>query len=227
MRAPVSVIIPVLNEEAGLARTLGALGEGLQAGIIRELVLSDGGSEDGTRVIAEAAGAVWVSGPAGRGGQVARGIAASGGEWLLVLHADTVLEAGWVEAVLRAVERGQSGYGWLRFAAEGFAPRFVAGWANLRSRVFGLPYGDQGLLVSRALLESAGGYPALPLMEDVALACALRGRLKALGFTARTSARKYEREGWSRRGFRNLSLLARYLCGADPERLAELYRRRC
>ncbi|WP_224826556.1 TIGR04283 family arsenosugar biosynthesis glycosyltransferase [Cognatishimia sp. MH4019] len=226
MRAPLSIIIPTLNAEAGLPETLASLTEGLRAGIIREVVVSDGGSTDGTLRVADAAGAVVVTGAPGRGGQLRRGVTASGGDWLLVLHADTVLEPGWCDVVQEAMAQARAGYGTLRFRADGFAPRFVAGWANLRSRVLGLPYGDQGLLVSRAAYGAAGGYPDIPLMEDVALARALRGQLSPLGFIAQTGAERYLQGGWVRRGWRNLVTLVRYLLGADPEVLAQAYRRR-
>ncbi len=226
MRAPLSIIIPTLNAEADLAATLASLMEGLQAGVIREVVVSDGGSTDGTVRLAETAGAKVVTGAPGRGGQLRRGVAASGGPWVLVLHADTVLEPGWCAAVQNAMAEGRVGYGQLRFRANGFAPRFVAGWANLRSRVFGLPYGDQGLLISRAAYDAAGGYPDIPLMEDVAMAQAMRGQLSPLGFTALTGAERYLQGGWVRRGWRNLVTLVRYLLGADPEKLAKAYRRR-
>ena len=228
MRAPISVVIPTLDAGAELPGTLSALAEGLQAGAIRELVISDGGSADATLEHAEAAGAVVVTGPPGRGGQIARGVAASAGEWVLILHADTHLAPGWSGAALAHVSRGsgEAGYFRLRFRSAGVAPWFVAGWANVRSRAFGLPYGDQGLLVARALLAEVGGVPELPLMEDVALARALRGRLRVLAGEALTSAARYEAEGWFRRGARNLWTLGRYLAGVSPEVLARAYRRR-
>lgn len=225
MPAPVSIIMPVLNAEHGLRRSLPALTEGLEAGLIAELILSDGGSSDATARVAEAAGAVWITGAPGRGGQIARGVAAARAPWLLILHADTALGPGWSGAVIDALpEAGRARYGDLRFDSGHPMARVVAGWANLRTRAFGLPYGDQGLLIHRDLLRKVGGIPDLPLMEDVALARALRGRLAPLGVTVSTSAARYEREGWLRRGARNLSLLARYLGGADPARLARAYR---
>lgn len=218
--------MPTLDAAAGLAGAAAALIEGLQAGLIADLVVSDGGSTDGTVALAEALGATLVTGPASRGGQLARGVAASRGAWLLLLHADTELAPGWTAAVADHIARhpDRAAHFRLAFRAAGAAPRIVAVWANLRSRLFGLPYGDQGLLVSRALLDEVGGIPDIPLMEDVALARALRGRLRALPLTARTSAARYEHEGWTRRSLRNALTLARYLSGTPPERLARGYR---
>lgn len=100
----------------------------------------------------------------------------------------------------------------------------VAGWANLRSRMLGLPYGDQGLLVPRHTYQAAGGFPDQPLMEDVALVRALP-KVTVLNTRAFTSAERYERAGWIRRGARNLWTLLRYFLGADPQALAQTYRR--
>ncbi|MCG6903459.1 MAG: TIGR04283 family arsenosugar biosynthesis glycosyltransferase [Rhodobacter sp.] len=225
MRAPVSIVIPTLNAGAELPETLASLGEGLQAGLIRELIISDGGSQDETLAVANAAGAEIIEGPAGRGGQLARGVAASAGGWLLVVHADTHLAPGWAEAVLKHLRDGSADAAYFRlaFRSRGIAARLVAHWANLRSRLFGLPYGDQGLLIPRALYDQLGGYPDMPLMEDVAMARALRGRLRPLKATALTSAQRYKTRGWLRRGTRNLITLARYLAGTDPGKLARDY----
>jgi len=100
----------------------------------------------------------------------------------------------------------------------------VAGWANLRARA-GLPYGDQGLLLPRVLYDAVGGYPDQPLMEDVAIVRALKGQLTVIPARIETSAEKYERQGWVRRGARNLWTLARYRAGVSPERLAQSYRK--
>ncbi|MBD3677503.1 MAG: TIGR04283 family arsenosugar biosynthesis glycosyltransferase [Rhodobacteraceae bacterium] len=227
MRAPLSIVIPTLNAGAELPDTLASLMEGVEAGLVRELVISDGGSEDDTLAIADAAGAVLATGTAGRGSQLARGAEAAAGPWLLFLHADTHLAPGWTDAVQAhiAEHTGAAGYFRLAFRARGLRPRIVAGWANLRSRAFGLPYGDQGVLIPRALYDHVGGYPEIPLMEDVAIARALRGRLLPLDGEARTSAVRYQQQGWLWRGARNLLTLTRYLMGADPERLARAYKR--
>src|SRR6056297_428884 len=223
MRAKLSVVMPTLNATQGLARSLPALAEGLDAGLIRELIISDGGSTDPTLTIADEAGALVVSGPASRGGQLRRGADAATGEWLLFLHADTVLPPGWAEMVQDQISTGRPAYFRMRFDAAGLAPSLIAGWANLRARRFHLPYGDQGLLISRAEYDAVGGFRDIPLMEDVAMARALGARLQGLPGYVTTSADRYRRDGWMRRGARNLSLLLRYLMGADPERLARRY----
>ncbi|WP_223424660.1 TIGR04283 family arsenosugar biosynthesis glycosyltransferase [Tateyamaria pelophila] len=222
MAAPISVIIPTLNAQADISACLAALVEGLDAGLITELIISDGGSTDDTMVLAEAWGGEIVTGPPSRGGQLSRGCAAARGTWFLILHADTVLAPGWSGAVAAHLSQNTAGYFKLRFDQGG---RFVAGWANLRARLFGLPYGDQGLLIPRELYHSVGGYPVQPLMEDVALARALSGRLVPLDVVAVTSAAKYRQQGWVRRGARNLWTLLRYFMGTSPEVLAKAYRR--
>ncbi|KIC12334.1 glycosyl transferase [Leisingera sp. ANG-M1] len=226
MPAPVSIVIPTLNAAEELPAALECLMEGLAAGLIRELVISDGGSADGTRAIAEAAGAEWISGAPSRGGQLRRGCAAARGDWLLVLHADTHLAPGWAQAVAQHLETGQGHPACFRlqFRARGLMPAWVAGWANLRTRLFRLPYGDQGLLIGRAGYEAAGGYPDQPLMEDVALARRLK-RVAVLPCAARTSAVRYQKAGWMTRGARNLWTLTRYFLGASPEKLARSYRK--
>ena len=224
MPSPLSVVIPTLNAADELGPTAAALMPGLAAGMIRDLVVSDGGSTDGTEALADALGATWVSGPAGRGGQIALGVAAAKGDWLLLLHADTRLSPDWAGETERFVARdeGRAGYFRLRFRAKGLWPRTFEAGVRLRSRV-GLPYGDQGLVLSRATLSAVGGVPDQPLMEDVALARALSGRLTALDAVAETSAARYLAEGWARRGARNLGLLARYMVGTPPERLVGRY----
>ncbi len=225
MRAVLSIVIPTLHAEHILPPTLQCLFEGISAGLIRELVISDGGSDDATLAIADAAGAVLVSGPPSRGGQLLRGAELTSGSWILFLHADTHLPEGWSEAAAEHIRRsGDAAAFRLKFRAKGLAPRFVAAWANQRSRI-GLPYGDQGLLISRQLYDSIGGYSDIPLMEDVDIARRFKGRLRLLGMTVTTDADRYLQEGWLRRGSRNLLTLARYLAGVPPEELAKSYGR--
>lgn len=228
MPAPITVVIPTLNAASALPETAGALMPGVEAGLIGTLVVSDGGSNDDTLGIAKGLGARIVTGPSGRGAQIARGVAEARSDWLLILHADTHLSGDWVDALRHhlAHEVDRAGYFRLAYRAPGLTPRLVAGWANLRSRWLGLPYGDQALLIHHATLDAVGGIPDLPLMEDVALTRALKGRLRVLPATARTSAERYLEEGWLMRGARNLWTLARYLGGADPAVLARSYKRK-
>jgi rSAM/selenodomain-associated transferase 2 len=225
MRAQVSVVVPTYNAEPALAACLGALMEGVERGLIRELIVTDGGSSDASGAVAQAWGAEVLNGAASRGGQLKRGVAAAKGEWVLIIHADTVLTAGWTDAVCAHLAHPEVA-GWFRLAFDqrGVAAWSVAGWANMRSRL-GLPYGDQGLLIHRDLYNTVGGYLDQPLMEDVALARCLYGKLKALDGVAVTSAHKYRQQGWLRRGGKNLWTLFRYFMGVSPERLAQSYRR--
>ncbi len=224
MRAPLTVVIPTLNAEAALPISLVAVYEGVEAGLLRELIVVDGGSDDGTCSLAEEVGAEVLHAAPSRGGQLKAGGAAAKGAWLLFLHADTELASGWTDVVAAHMARHADCAGYFRLGFdEGGA--WVARWANLRSRLFGLPYGDQGLLVSARLYREVGGFAEMPLMEDVALARALRGRLRGLDHLAVTSSAKYHAQGWVRRGARNLWTLLRYFCGVSPERLAESYRK--
>jgi glycosyltransferase involved in cell wall biosynthesis len=198
--------------------------EGLDACLIREVIISDGGSTDATGAIAQAWGAEMVQGQASRGGQLRRGCAAAKGDWLMIVHADTVLQPGWARAVSDHLASSKAGWFQLAFDKGGMPGRIVAMWANLRSRL-GLPYGDQGLVLPRPLYEGVGGYPDQPLMEDVAVARALKGQLIGLQVQAVTSPAKYQTQGWLPRGGRNLWTLIRYGFGASPDDLARQYRR--
>ena len=117
MPAPITVLMPTLNAAADMPRALASLGEGLTEGLIRELIVSDGGSTDATLDIADAAGATIVTGPASRGGQLRRGAVRARADWLMVLHADTVLGQGWTRPAAEAIRHGQAGYFTLRFDA--------------------------------------------------------------------------------------------------------------
>ena len=228
MSAPVSVVIPTLEAADRIGPCLGALGEAVMEGVIHEVIVADGDSSDAIAEVAEAVGARLVTAPRGRGQQLAAGAKAARGDWLLFLHADTVLAPGWGAAVLAHVQARpeRAGYFTLRFDTPGPMARIVAGWANLRAALFALPYGDQGLLISRALYDQAGGYRSIPLMEDVALVRRIgRRRLALLGAEAVTSAARYGADGWLRRGWRNLTTLALYFLGVAPEQLARRYER--
>ncbi len=226
MPAPLSIIIPTLNAAGDLPLCLESLVPGLEAALIREVIVSDGGSGDATLEIAEAAGCTLVKSDKGRGTQLSAGSNEARGGWLLFLHADTALSPDWAEATTRHIESNQDKAAAFKlvFRSNADGARWLEKRANRRARWFGLPYGDQALLISRALYDEVGGYADVPLMEDVMIARAVgKKRLVHLGAEARTSAAKYERDGWHKRTWSNAFLLTRFMLGASPEKLAKRY----
>lgn len=215
-----SVVIPALNAAAALPGTLAAL-EGAD-----EVVVVDGGSGDGTAEVAEELGARVVTAPRGRGVQLAAGVVAARGRWLLLLHADTVLAPGWREAAAAhmAAGTGRAGYFQFRLASQDPRARRLERVVAWRCRLMALPYGDQGLLIAQTLLRQVGGVRKLPLMEDVDLVRRLgRRRLVPLPADAVTSPARWERDGWGRRSLRNVACLALWHAGVPPRLIARLY----
>lgn len=225
--AALSIIVPALDAADRIQAGLRSVAVPV-AGAMPEIIVVDGGSRDGTVAAARAAGARVMTAPRGRGSQLAAGAAAAGGDWLLFLHADTVLAAGWAEAAAAFMvsPAGTTGAAVFRFALDDPSPtarrleRLVA-W---RCRVLALPYGDQGLLIGRALYHALGGYRPLPLFEDVDLVRRIgRSRLTLLPAAAITSAERYRRAGYLARSLRNLGLLTLYFAGVPPRLLVRLY----
>ena len=221
-----TAILPTLNAAATLGPTLEALAGGL-AGV----VVADGGSTDGTAAIAIAAGAHLVIAPRGRGSQLAASTGAVATPWMLVLHADTHPGPGWRDAAeaFMADPANDRRAGYFRFALDDPAPqaRRLERMVAWRCRWLGLPYGDQGLLISRDFLAELGGYRPILIMEDVDLARRIgRGRLVALDPPFVTSAARWREQGWWRRSARNLACLALWFAGLPPSRIARLYARR-
>ena len=213
----ISAIVPTLNAAAHLGECLAALGDA------DELIVSDGGSTDGTRDLARRGGARVVEGTAGRGRQLAAGAAAASGNVLLFVHADTRLGLGW----RRAAEKHLAGFEApacfrLRLDDPAWQARAVETAVGLRTRLFALPYGDQGLMVRRDLYENAGGFSPLVLMEDVEILSRLP-RVRMLDVDAVTSAERWRRDGWAHRSLRNLACLSLWKLGVSPERIAALY----
>jgi rSAM/selenodomain-associated transferase 2 len=223
------IVIPTLNAATTIARTLSAASTARGVWPCR-IVVCDGGSADDTVEIAHARGAQVITAPPGRGGQLAAGAAAAGGksDWLLFLHADTVLSPDWVTAAGQFMDGAASGetagYFRLRFDSDSPRARTVERWAAWRCRTLGLPYGDQGLLIKRTFYDRVGGYRDLPLMEDVDLMRRIgRQRLAALDAEAKTSAARYERDGWTLRPLRNLFCLSLFSLGVPPHLIMRIY----
>lgn len=233
MTTDLDVVIPTLNAAPTLQRTLVALGDAApgSSDLGLHITVSDGGSRDETVALARQAGAaVVISAVAGRGPQLAAGAEAGRAAWLLFLHADTVLGPGWTAVVrsftARKANAGKAGYFRLRFDTADHRARRVERLATLRCRLLGLPYGDQGLLISRALYDYLGGFKPLPLMEDVDLVRRIGAKnLVPLDAEALTSPARYERDGWTRRPLRNLGCLALYFLGVPVPALQRLYGR--
>ncbi len=216
------MVIPVLNA----ARLLPAALQSLAGDPVAEIIVADGGSTDASALCAAQVGARVIAAPRGRGRQLTAGIEAARQDWLLLLHADTRLGEGWREAVAAHTGTTERHAAYFRFALASEDPRArrlerLVAW---RCRQFGLPYGDQGLLIHRRLLEQVGGMRPLPLMEDVDLIKRLgRVRLVGLDVPAITSAQKWERDGWLARSFRNLLCLGLYYLGVPPGLILRLY----
>lgn len=226
MPAPISVIIPTLNSAQHLQRSLGALGEGIMDGLLAEVIFADGGSTDDTEQIAQEIGATFIPTKKGRGNQMAQAAKQARGEWMLFLHSDSILDRDWQSAIVQHLARPEkAAYFKLRFDEDSLAAKIVSTWTNFRARWFGLPYGDQGMLIHKRLYKSVGGFPETPLMEDVAMARLLHGNLVPLPVVIETSAEKYRKNGWFKQSLSNFGLMFRYFIGANPIDLAAKYYR--
>lgn len=222
----ISVVIPTLNAAPTLPATFLSIFDAAIEGSVSEVIVCDGGSDDKTLLIAEDAGATVIQCERGRGQQLRAGAEAAKRPWLLFLHADTALESGWTDEALSFIKKGEGAAAAFRFrlADNGVKPRLLEAAVGLRCGLFRLPYGDQGLLISRALYDAVGGFSPIPLMEDVDLLRRLgRSRIAMLKTAAITSADRFRRDGYFRRSARNLSCLFLYYCGAPPERLVKRY----
>lgn len=225
-QALLSIVIPTLEAEKELPATLDCVAA---AGMASEVIVADGGSADSTPLIAAEAGVRFVAAGGGRGPQLTAGAGASTGDWLLFLHADSRPQPGWGPAVgtfmREPANRFRAGY--FRFALNDPTPaaRRLESLVHWRCRVLGLPYGDQGLLISREFYDFLGGFAALPLMEDVDMARRIgRRRLVELPVAAVTSAERYRRGGYWLRPLRNLLCVGLYFAGVPPRAIEPLYR---
>jgi rSAM/selenodomain-associated transferase 2 len=228
MKPVLSIVIPALNEAAGIEATLQALQPLRLRGV--ELVLADGGSSDATPTLAQPWVDAVVDAPRGRALQMNAGAARARADVLLFLHADTRLPPLADVLVLQAVQRSGKGACWGRFDVriEG-RPRMlcvVAALMNLRSRASGIATGDQAIFITREAFERVGGFPEQVLMEDIEISRRLKrlGRPACLRARVCTSGRRWEQRGVWRTIVLMWRLRWRYWRGESPARLAEAYR---
>lgn len=223
--APLAVVIPARDEAPRLPSLLADLARAPE--LVREVWVVDGGSLDGTASVARLGGARVLRERPSRGWQLRRGIAVSSAPWLLLLHADGRLPARWPQAVARAMAMGPERC-WafhLAIAGPGLGLRLVERLVSWRTRLFALPYGDQGLLVHRQALRQVGGVAPIPLMEDLDLVLRLRALMPVRLMEGRylVDGRRWRRLGVIGTSWRNAQLRRAWRRGEDPHRLAERY----
>lgn len=228
VRPELTIVIPALNEEENIERTLGSvIVEGSVADV--EVIVVDGGSHDATVKFAEGCGARILSAPKGRASQMNFGAAHAAAEMILFLHADTMLPPNYLDDIRSALNQAGTVAGAFRFGtdSETATMRLIAGGTNLRSRWFHMPYGDQGLFMSKDAFHRVNGYPDLPIMEDYVLVKRLR-RLGKVGLTNSTITTNGRR--WSRNNpwvtlVRNQITILRYNLGLPLRATARDYNR--
>ena len=224
--AVLSIVMPVLNEAAGLGAALQALAPLKARGV--QLIVADGGSKDGTVALAQAAGALVVDAPRGRAMQMNAGAQVASAEVLLFLHADTLLPDDADLLITQAVASGKTVWGRfdVRISGRSRLLQMVATFMNLRSRLSDIATGDQAIFMTHAAFDAVGGFPAQPLMEDIEISNRLRqlSRPACLRAKVVTSGRRWETRGVWRTVLLMWRLRFAYWRGAAPERLAELYR---
>lgn len=214
----ISVVIPALNEADHISDTLLSLGSDV------EVLVVDGGSTDATRELANRYARV-IEAPRGRARQMNVGAAAAAGNILLFLHADTRLPSGAFGAIRHAVEdaNAEAGAFRLHFDIETPLLRFYSACTRLPWPL--ICFGDRGLFVRRSVFEAVGGFPDVPIFEDLEMVRRLheRGGFRFLSAAVTTSARRFLETGPLRQQILNTALWLQYVLGVDPERLARGY----
>jgi rSAM/selenodomain-associated transferase 2/rSAM/selenodomain-associated transferase 1 len=220
----ISVIIPVVDEVDGISSAIA----GTQAGpSVKERIVVDGGSADGGAEKASSCGARVIRSAPWRSRQMNAGARAAEGDFLLFLHADTLLPPGFEEHVREVLGRPDTVAGAFRLGIDGgsLGLRVIEWLANFRSIRMGMPYGDQAIFIRADRFHGAGGFPEIPIMEDFEFMRRLRreGRIGIAPVSVVTSARRYKEYGfWRTTGINQVMIIA-YLMGVSPGRLARWY----
>ena len=221
-----SIVMPVLNEAAGLGDALQALAPFTTRGV--QLIVADGGSSDGTAALAQAAGNMVIPAPRGRAMQMNAGAQHASATVLLFLHADTLLPEDADRLIVKALATGQTVWGRfdVRITGQSRMLRVVAAFMNLRSCWSGIATGDQAMFMTRAAFDAVGGFPIQPLMEDIEMSRRLLklSRPACLRAKVLTSGRRWETRGVWRTVLLMWRLRFAYWRGTAPEHLAQLYR---
>jgi hypothetical protein len=221
----ISIIIPTLNEATPITQTLRSTRTGSDV----EVIVVDGGSRDQTVELAESLGAKVLTSSAGRARQMNMGAGIATGDVLLFLHADTRLPAGFEEHIRHILTQPGIAAGAFELKLDSPLRRFriIERLVNWRSRYLRMPYGDQAIFVRADLFSELGGYPDIPLMEDVAMVRRLgkRGRVAIAPASVVTSARRWKTLGILKTTLINQAVIAAYWLGVAPSRLARWYYR--
>ena len=220
-----SIVMPCLNEAGGIVTALERLQPLRQRGV--EVIVVDGGSSDGSVALAAPLADRMLSAPRGRASQMNAGAAVAHGAVLLFLHADCTLPADGDCLIVDGLQAGGKHWGRFDVSLDGAHPLLglIAFMMNWRSRLTGIATGDQGLFVTRGLFAGAGGFPAIPLMEDIALSKILKLQSAPLCLRARITAsgRRWERHGVARTMLLMWRLRLAYFLGVNPADLALRY----
>ncbi len=221
----ISVIIPTLNEESTIEKALRTLSSHPDGGRF-EVLVADGGSVDGTAVLARPFARV-LSAPRGRAVQMNAGARAARGNVLLFIHADTRLPPDAFSLIRESLADPSCSGGAFRHGLDrgGFLYRLISFMSNLRVRWLGVIYGDQAPFVRREVFETLGGFREMEILEDADFTSRMRksGRVKILKSPIVTSARRWERQGPWRTIFVMWAIALGYLCGISPAKLKRLY----
>jgi rSAM/selenodomain-associated transferase 2 len=222
----ISVVIPTYNESAIIPKTLSNLSEALSSE--DEVIVVDGMSEDDTReIVGRFPGVILITSRRGRAVQMNEGAKIAKGEYILFLHADVFMNRSCISMLKNQTRNNEVKWGWfsIRLDSPRFIFRVLETGANLRNRLTGIPLGDHGIFVKRDLFHDIGGFPEIPIMEDLGFVRRIRIISKGVEIKSpiKTSVRRFEISGIVRTFFRMWILRILYYLGMPPEKLAKYY----